>query len=145
MSTKTKGTQRKKIKKRRGNAQLAALMSEKREFRCPTEIYELMTENHQDVLQNIEMAAVMAWRGDTSIDDRDVAQALKAGIRGNTVEDGAGQRVQEMLKDARELRTDTPDELWRNGLLVVLKSVGNHSSLKPGEREYLRFVDDFLP
>ena len=144
MSSKTKSAQLKKHRRKRSNTRLAQLMAEKREFRCPSDVYEMMTENYTDVLQNIEMGINLVWRNNKTIDDRDVTEALKANIRGDTLTSGKAQRIQESLADARELRSDISNELWRNGLFVVLESVGNHSSLIPGERGYLRFVDEYL-
>ncbi|MFC1652177.1 hypothetical protein ACFL3F_00515 [Planctomycetota bacterium] len=50
MSTKAKRTQCKTPKGRRSNARLADLLAEKRDCRCPPEIFDSMVENHQDVL-----------------------------------------------------------------------------------------------
>ncbi|GAG34969.1 unnamed protein product, partial [marine sediment metagenome] len=40
---------------------------------------------------------------------------------------------------------DIPDDIWRDGLRTVLESVHRHSSLKPGSRDYLDFVSDYVP
>ncbi len=139
----TKRGQRKKPR-RKGNSRLAKLMAEKREFRCPPDVFDTLVEHHQDVLMNIETAILLAWRSDASIDDREVKKALMACFRAETREEGGAGRVQEMLTDAREERVDVSSELWRNGLLVVLDSVGNHSSTSPGARGYLHFIDNFV-
>lgn len=139
----TKRGQGKKPKKK-GNSRLAKLLAEKREFRCPREVFDTLVEHHQDVLMNIETAVLLAWRSDASIDDRKVKKALMAQFRGETPEKGGAKRVQEMLTDAREARPEISDEIWRNGLLVVLESVGNHSSTAPSVRDYLRFIDGYI-
>lgn len=143
MPSRTKHNQRKKSK-RKGNARLVQWLSEKREFRCPPDVFETMVESHQDVLQNIEFAIALAWRGDATIDDLAVKQALMASLRGDARETGGAKRVQEMLTDAREARPEIADLIWHNGLLVILDSVGNHSSTAPGARNYLHFIDDYI-
>ncbi|HUT46116.1 MAG TPA: hypothetical protein VMX36_07500 [Sedimentisphaerales bacterium] len=44
----------------------------------------------------------------------------------------------------RRFRSDVSDDIWRDGLRTVLQSVQRHSNLRPGEREYLDFVSDFI-
>jgi hypothetical protein len=48
-------------------------------------------------------------------------------------------------KNARLLRLDVPDNIWKNGLKVVLESVYTHSDAEDGDRYYLEFASAFLP
>lgn len=104
-----------------------------------------MTRDHLDVLQNIESVLISGHRDDRSIDDRTIAQALKAAIRGDWPDDAAVQSLIEALDQMHDVRSDVSDDIWRAGLQTVLQSVRRHSSLKPGERGYLNFVSDFMP
>ena len=103
-----------------------------------------MTQDHQDVLQNIEFVLVTRHREDSSIDDCVIADALKAAINGDMPEDALAQSVNESLEGMREFRSDVSDEIWRNCLQTVLQSVYRHSSLRPGSMDYLDFVSDYI-
>ncbi len=110
----------------------------------PQRSMKRMARDHLDILQNIEFVLVSGYRGDRSIDDCIVADALKAAILGTEPEDSRAQSLIEGLEDIRELHFDMPDDIWRDGLRTVLQSVHRHSSLKPGSRWYLDFVCDFV-
>ena len=142
--TKAKRDKRKRLKTRKDNAHLLALRAQDRLLSCSRKVYLRMTEDHPDVLQNIEFALVSAWHRDATIDDYAVKQALIACIREVPVREIDSMLVQQMLDDVRTLRDDVADELWRDGLRVILGSVNNHSSAAPGEREYLCFAEQFV-
>jgi hypothetical protein len=103
-----------------------------------------MSRDHLDVLQNIEFVLASGYRDDRSIDDRLVADALKAAIDGNVPQDARAQSLNDGLEEIRQFRCDTSDDIWRDGLRTVLQSVHRHSSLGPGARDYLDFVCDFI-
>ena len=103
-----------------------------------------MTQRHPDVLQTIEFALLSTWRGHKGVDDSDVKHALVACLRGVPAEDVDAIRLQEAFDDVRDLRGDITDDLWRDGLRVVLHSVHNHSTTTPGATGYLQFIDDYI-
>jgi len=103
-----------------------------------------MTRDHQDLLQNIEFVFISRYREDRHIDDRIVADALKAAIDGYTAEDALAESLNKGLEKVRLFRSDVSDDIWRDGLLTVLQSVRRHSRLGQGEREYLDFVGHFI-
>jgi hypothetical protein len=144
MKSKSRRDQRKKAQKKKANIRLMALHTHKRQYRCSGKVYRRMTEHHQDVLQNIEFALVSTWRTYNSIDDADVKKALMACLKGVPAEDANAYRLQQALDDIRDLRDDISDDLWQDGLRVVLESVHNHSPATPGTTGYLRFVDQFF-
>jgi hypothetical protein len=111
----------------------------------PEKIFKQMTRDHVDVLQNIEFCLVSAWRNDGSIDDKAVAYALKKVIEDAESPNESKSPLISSLKNARLLRLDVPDDIWRNGLKVVLESVHTHSDAKEGDRDYLEFVSEFMP
>ena len=104
-----------------------------------------MTRDHVDILQNIEFTLISDYREDRSIDDRIIANTLKAAIRGEEPEESRSQKLNDSLEGMREFRSDVPDDLWRDGFRTVLQSVHRHSNLRPGERNYIYFVSDFIP
>jgi len=110
----------------------------------PRKLMKRMTQDHQDVLQNIEFVLVTGYREDRTIDDRIIADALEAAIHGDTPEDNLAHSLNESLEGMREFRHDISDETWRDCLRTVLQSVHRHSSLRPGSRGYLDFVSDFI-
>lgn len=142
--SKLKRMRRKRAAQKKANIRLMALHSEQRETLGSRKLLRRMTRDHQDVLQNIEFILVSGYREDGRIDDRIIAQALKAAIRGEVPESARAQSLNESLDEMRELRADVPDDIWRVGLRTVLQSVQRHSNLRPGEREYLDFVSDFV-
>ena len=121
-----------------------ALKKELRVTLGPRALLKRMSRDHQDVLQNIEFVLVSGYRSDRSIDDRIVANALKAAILDDIPEDALAQSLNEGLEEVREIRSDISDDIWRDGLRTVLQSVHRHSSLIPGSRGYLDFVSDYV-
>jgi hypothetical protein len=111
----------------------------------PEKIFKQMTRDHVDVLQNIEFCLVSAWRNDSSIDDKVIAYALKKSIADTEFPNEPNSPLISSLENARLLRLDVPDDIWRNGLKVVLESVYTHSDAKEGDRDYLEFVSEFMP
>jgi len=103
-----------------------------------------MARYHLDMLQNIEFVLISGYRSDRSIDDRIVADALRAVILDTEPENTSAQSLSESLENIHVLRSDIPDDIWRDGMRTVLESVHRHSSLKPGCRLYLDFASDFV-
>jgi hypothetical protein len=103
-----------------------------------------MAETNLDVLQNIEFVIVETDKSLDGLDDLRVNQAIKAAIDGRRPEDPLAQQVADAICAERELRPDVTDNVFREALAVVKQSVGNHSSLRPGERGYLDFVCKFI-
>lgn len=106
--------------------------------------YNRMTHEHVDVLQNIEFVLVSAYRDRPELDDRVMAAALQIAIAGGEAADEQTDGVVQALADIREIRPDVSEDLWENGLKVVLRSVHNHSGLQPGDTGYLDFVSSFM-
>jgi uncharacterized alpha-E superfamily protein len=111
----------------------------------PRKSMKRMTRDHLDVLQNIEFVLVSGYRSDRTIDDRIVADALRAAILDAEPQDSRARSLNESLESIRMLRSDVSDDIWRDGLRTVLESVHRHSSLKTGSRGYLDFVSDYVP
>jgi len=111
----------------------------------PRKSMKHMARDHLDVLQNIEFVLVSGYRSDRSIDDRIVADVLIAAILDTEPQDIRARSLNESMESIRVLRSDIPDDIWRDGLRTVLESVHRHSSLKPGSRGYLDFVSDYVP
>jgi len=139
-----KRLKRKRAARKQVNIRQMALQSELRETLGPRKLLKRMTRDHQDLLQNIEFALVSRYRDNGTIDDRIVADALRAVIQGTIPADARAQSLTEGLEEIREFRSDVSDEIWRDGLRTVLQSVHTHSSLRPGSRGYLDFVSDFI-
>lgn len=142
--SKVKRLKRKRALQKKANIRLMALHSERRETLGPRKLMKHMVHSHLDVLQNIEFVLVSMYREDESIDDRNVADALKAAILDTAPEDARAQSLNEGLEGIREIRSDISDDIWRDGLRTILQSVHRHSSLKPGSRRYLDFVSDYV-
>jgi hypothetical protein len=104
-----------------------------------------MTNDHVDVLENIEFSIVSAYRSNSNIDDKVVASALKTVMAGDDAADGLSHSLIEAIEDMRLLRADVSDEIWKKGLKVVLQSVYDHSDMQTGDRDYLDFISPFLP
>jgi hypothetical protein len=142
--SKLKRMRRKRAAQKKANIRLMALHSENKETLGPRKLMRRMVRNHQDILQNIEFILISRYREDRRIDDRIVANALKAAIHGETADDVLAESLNEALEEMRMFRSDVSDDIWRDGLRTVLQSVYRHSKLRPGEREYLDFVSDFI-
>ena len=142
--SKLKRMRRKHAAQKKSNVRLMSLHGGMREAPGSGKLLKRMTIDHHDLLQNIEFILVSGYRDDGSIDDRIISDALKAAIHGDTAEDALAESLNKDLGEIRRLRSDVSDDLWRDGLRTVLQSVHRHSNLRPGEREYLDFVSDFI-
>jgi hypothetical protein len=143
--SKLKRMKRKRAKQKKANIRRMALQKDLRATLGPNKLLKRMTRDHVDILQNIEFTLISDYRENRSIDDRIIADTLKASIRGEEPEDSRSQKLNDSLEAMREFRSDVPDDLWRDGLRTVLQSVHRHSNLRPGERNYINFVSDFIP
>ena len=121
------------------------LRGDKEIMRGSHKLMKRMQRDHLDVLQNIEFALVERYREDSTIDDRIIAEVLKAIIDNVVPQNERAASIKESLQGIRELRSDIPDDIWRDGLRTVLQSVHRHSDLKPGSTYYLDFVSEFVP
>jgi hypothetical protein len=142
--SKLKRIRRKCAAQKKANIRLMALHKQDREMVGSRKLLKRMTRDHQDVLQNIEFVFIARYREDRRIDDRLVADALGAAIRGDTAQNVLVESLNVDLEEMRLFRSDISDDIWRDGLRTVLQSVHRHSYLRPGEREYLDFVSDFI-
>jgi hypothetical protein len=142
--SKLKRMRRKRAAKKKADIRLMSLHGGLRETKGTGKLLRRMTRDHVDVLQNIESVLISAYHEDGSIDDRLVAEVLNAAIRGEEPQSARAQSISEDLDEIRILRADIPDDIWRDGLRTVLQSVQRHSNLRPGERNYLDFVSNFV-
>jgi uncharacterized alpha-E superfamily protein len=110
----------------------------------PKKIFKEMTENHVDVLGNIEFAIVNTWREDFRIDDKAVATALKSLINEEEPKNIMACPLIKALENARLIRSDVSNEIWTKGLKVVLESVYTHSEAEEGDKFYLEFASQFI-
>jgi len=142
--SKLKRMRRKRVARKHTNIRLMSLHSGMKESPGSGKLLKRMTRDHHDLLQNIEFIFISQYRDNRRIDDRIVADALKAAISGDMAEDALAESLNEDLEEIRRLRSDISDDIWRDGLRTVQQSVQRHSSLRPGEQEYLDFVSDFI-
>jgi uncharacterized alpha-E superfamily protein len=142
--SKLKRMRRKLAERKKANIRLMSLHSGMRETPESRKLMKWMVRDHQDVLQNIEFIIISEYRENRRIDDRIVADALKAAIHSETAENDLAESINQALEETRMIRSDVSDDIWRNGLQTVLQSVHRHSYLRPGEREYLDFVSNFI-
>ena len=143
--SKVKRLKRKRALQKKANIRQMASQKKFGATLRPRKSMKHMARDHLDVLQNIEFVLVSGYRSDRSIDDRIVADVLIAAILDAEPEDSRARSLNESMESIRVLRSDIPDDIWRDGLRTVLESVHRHSSLKPGSRGYLDFVSDYVP
>ncbi len=142
--SKLKRMRKKQALKKRSNVRITALKRVQKDMFGRQSLFDKMVHNHQDILQNIEFTIISEYRQDSGIDDHIVAEALKAIILNTEPQDESVDRLKQTLESARRLRDDVSDDLWRDGLRVVLRSVHDHSDLEPGSTHYLDFINEFI-
>lgn len=106
-----------------------------------------MSRDHLDVLQNIEFMLVRMAQQDAAIDDRILDEALRCALAGHRPDEEAEDEVHDVfdaIADMRDFREDVSDGIWNSGLKTVRDSVRRHSSLAPGDRAYIRFVEPYM-
>lgn len=142
--SKLKSMRRKRAERKKANIRLMSLHGGMDEAPGSRKLMKRMVRNHQDILQNIEFIITSEYHENHRVDDRIVADALKAAIHGETAENDLAESINQALEEMHGFRSDVSDDVWRDGLRTVLQSVHRHSYLRPGEREYLDFVDGFI-
>ena len=142
--SKLKRMRRKRATQKKANIRLMSLHGGTKEAPGSGKLLKRMARDHHDLLQNIEFIFISQYRDDRRIDDRIVANTLKAAISGDAAEDALAESLNKDLGEIRRVRSDVSDDIWRDGLRTVLQSVHRHSNLRLGEREYLDFVSDFI-
>lgn len=109
------------------------------------ELMQRMAHRHLDLLQNVEFLLANCAKTDPSIDDAVIAQALRAIIKAEVPEDERAIDVVDALLEWEESRPEIADRLWHDAYKVVLESVYRHSTLHPGNRNYLNFIEGYVP
>lgn len=110
----------------------------------PDSLMHRMMHRHEDLLLSIETTIQRRWREDPDLDDIVVVHALRAMITAEEPEDDRAVELTADLLEQEESRPNISDHLWREAYRVVLDSVYNHSTLQPGNRNYLEFVAYFI-
>ena len=114
----------------------------------PNKLRRQMTQEHPDILQNIEFVLLSAYRRDKTIDDAACLQAVQAALGGETPSDEGVRGLVQGIADIRALirtgEASVSDELWNDCLLVVGNSIKFWSTLNPGARGYLDYVLTFI-
>ncbi len=106
-----------------------------------------MSRDHLDVLQNIEFSLVEMAQKVPAIDDRVLDEALRCSLAGHPPGEEAEDEIHDvfgLLQGMRRFREDVSDGVWNSGLKAVRDSVRRHSSLAPGDRAYIRFVEPYI-
>ncbi len=143
--SKTKRVKRKRKLQKMANVRRMALKGSSGLMSGAHKLMKRMSRDHLDVLQNIEFALITCYRDDHSIDDRFVADALLSAMNDTAVpEDPRAKALSDAIENIRLLRSDVPDDIWRDGLRTVLQSVHRHSDRRPGATDYLDFVSAFV-
>jgi hypothetical protein len=110
----------------------------------PEKMLKQMSRDHLEVLHCIESSIVYTCRDHDDIDDRTIALALKTSIDSSEPADQLTTLLVENFAESRQMYDPVPDEIWLKGLKVVLFSVNNHSSKKPGAKDYLDFTKGYI-
>jgi hypothetical protein len=114
------------------------------ELKAPRKLEDRMISDHQDVLENIEVALVTAFWQLDFVDDKLVAGVLRCAIQQTDAEDEETRVLLRLLVHVGELREDVDDATWTNCLRVVYTSVRRHSACRAGDTDYLDFVEQYV-
>jgi hypothetical protein len=131
----------KKLKQREKNPRPVGMDSASR---SPVKRMRRMSRDHSDLLQNIEFGLVKSWRENPEVDDLAVLDALRASFNGTQPKDEITFSIVECLSSLRNFRDDVSNDLWNDGIRVVMDSVKRRSRLQPGNRDYLSFVSKYI-
>jgi hypothetical protein len=103
-----------------------------------------MIRDHVDVLKNVEFTLVDAANESTEFDDHLVEKVLRHSIERTSSEDPIVTWAMALLAEARDLRADVSDSLWRDALQVIYASLKRQSACEPGDTSYLGFISQFI-
>lgn len=100
-------------------------------------------DQYVGVLQTIELMLLGTVRADRRIDDSTIEEGLIAAIEGRTDEDEVVTKVIGGLSATRASRPDIPPPAWRDCLRTILDTLRLHSTRRPGDYGYLRFISPY--
>lgn len=103
-----------------------------------------MVRDHQGLLQAVESCLVKTFRESNEVDDRACHAAIEALLLGQTPQDPVAAMLTTLLNQLRLKQQGISDDSWKDALRVVDRSIRNHSQRRPGEVNYLAFVDVFI-
>lgn len=106
--------------------------------------WQEITRQLPDVLQNIEVTLADCWHMEPELDDALVHHSLRAAMLRSRPEDVNARMIFVRLEMMRSLREDVDPADWHDALRVVDESVRTHSTLAPGECNYLLFIAPFV-
>ena len=103
-----------------------------------------MVRNHQGLLQEVESCLVKAFQESKAVDDRACHAAIEAVLMGQTPQESVAAMLATRLNQLRLKQQGISDDQWKDALRVVDRSIRNHSQRRPGEVDYLVFVNMFI-
>jgi hypothetical protein len=109
----------------------------------PRELADGIPEQYVDVLQNIELMLLGTVRADRRVDDSVIEEGLVAAIEGQADEDELVTKVTAGLNAVLASRPDMPKPAWRDSLRTILDTLRRHSTRRPGDYGYLRFISPY--
>ena len=139
-----KRLRKKRALQKKAHTRQMAMKKQKKAMLGTVKMEDRMIQHHQDILQNIEFAMMSGYRNCNDVDDSVIADALKAVILSQEPEKELSAQLIEGLDSIRQMRNDLDEDLWRDGLRTVLRSVQRHSNLHPGSTNYIDFVSTFV-
>ncbi len=131
-------------KQRRDSKKKTIMKKTANKTKDPIKMMKRISENHLDLLQNIEFTLISCYRSDKTVDDCVLRDALKVILFKKTYGDLRVQEVVTQLKVIRAMRADISEDIWNDALQVVLDSIHTHSTLTPDARGYINFVSPFI-
>ena len=106
-----------------------------------------MSRDHLDVLQNIEFTLVNHAREEPRSMIGSSMRRLRwpSGVPNPArIPRNSSSSSWRCCEAMRDFRSDVPDNIWQGGLKTVRDSVRRHSTLSPGEKAYIRFVEKYI-
>jgi hypothetical protein len=109
----------------------------------PRELPGGIPEQYLGILQTVEMMLLGTVRTDRRIDDSVIEAGLIAAIDGKAGEGELVAKVVAGLNAARASAANMPLPAWRDSLRTILDTLRLHSTRRPGDYGYLRFISPY--
>jgi len=104
-----------------------------------------IVRKHEDVLRSIETVFVRAYRQLKEVDDQTCHAAIESALTGQAARDPISAMLADRLGQVHQWHREVQEADRQDALRVVARSIRNHSARRPGEIEYLAFIDLYIP
>lgn len=116
----------------------------RKQMRASVGLTKRVAREHLVVLQGIESVLARAYRSIEAVDDAVCLEAVSSVLALRAADDPIAAVLADKLAQVRSRLSLVSPADWADALKVVGQSIRTHSSCRPGDVNYLAFIDHYL-